>query len=167
MNEINEIYDIVNGIEYNRDIPDVAKELASLHNIVVIVGGSDDLMYCFGADSWLTEYCEHGYGWDGDRLSNISDKQLESEASQLGLEIYWCGRILEGGLSYEDVKSGNGVIKSIEGYDTKISGAFSYKVNSDIQYKDFTVYEEKGSDDVYCTGIIIQLPSNFVPANNP
>ena len=88
MSAIEKIQTICEGIKYNRDIPMEAKEIAKDHNIVVIVGGSDDLMYCYGAKSYLTEYCEHPKGWDGDTLIGIEDKQLEYEAKQL--EVFVC-----------------------------------------------------------------------------
>ena len=94
-NNIDKIYELVNGIDYSRDIPKEAELLAKNNNIIIIVGGSDDLMYCYGAESYLTRRCEHGYGWDGSLLQNIHDKNLECEAKQLGLEIYWCGKILD------------------------------------------------------------------------
>jgi hypothetical protein len=42
-------------------------------------------------------------------------------------------------------------------------GAFSYKVKEGINFKNFTVYEdfEKYGEEVYCTGIIIELPNGF------
>lgn len=150
MKKLEQIKEICNGIEYSRDVPEDAKKLAKENNIIIIVGGSDDLMYCYGADSYLTDYCEHGYGWDGDTLKDISDKKLEKEAKQLGLMIWWCGEI-------EDVKL------EIEGYNTTKSGAFSYSVNSNIESLDFKVMED---DDVYCTGKIIQLPDNFVKSKS-
>ena len=54
------------------------------------------------------------------------------------------------------------IIKEIPEYDYKKSGAFSYKVNENINHKHFTFLEEKDDyDNVYCTGIIIELPKNF------
>jgi len=146
---IQKLYKLLNGIEYTRDVPEEAKQIAKENGFVIIVGGSDDLMYCYGADSYLTDYIEHGYGWDGDTLISIDDEQLESEASQLGLEIYWCGKIAD--------SEG----KEIIGYDTEKSGAFSYKVREGIESKDFIVYENDEKDEVYCTGIIIELPVDF------
>lgn len=146
MNVLNEIKKICDGIEYSRSIPLEAEELAKANNIVVIVGGSDDLMYCYGAESYLAWEQEHSYGWDGKDLSTIKgDKKLKKEAKQLGLKIWWCGRIEDKGLV-------------IEGYDTEKSGAFSYTVNDDIEHLNFKVMED---EDVYCTGIIIQLPEGF------
>ena len=150
MKILNEIKEICNGIQYSRDIPEEAKKLAKENNIIVIVGGSDDLMYCYGADSYLANEREHSYGWDGDTLENISDKKLKKEAKQLGLKIWWCGTIEDAGLE-------------IENYDTDKSGAFSYSVNEDIKALDFLVMED---DDVYCTGKIIQLPKDFKPSNS-
>ena len=147
--KIEEVYNLVNGIEYTRDIPEEAKQLAKENNIVVIVGGSDDLMYAYGTDCYLTDYEEHSYGWDGDTLEDISNEFLKNEAKQLGLKIYWCGKIIKGNYHLDD-------------YDTEKQGAFSYTVNSNIEFKDFTVYEEKDQKDVYCTGIIIQLPKDFI-----
>ena len=143
---INKVKEICDGIQYSRDIPKEAKELAKENNIVVIVGGSDDLMYCYGADCYLTDNCEHSYGWDGDTLIGIGDKQLENEATQLGLMIWWCGVIVSDG-------------KKIQGYNVGESGAFSYTVADDIESLDFKVMED---NDVYCTGIIIQLPNGFI-----
>ena len=145
MNKLEEIKAICDGIEYSRDVPNEAKELAKENNIVIIVGGSDDLMYCYGAECYLTDHCEHSYGWDGDTLKDISDKQLEKEAEQLGLMIWWCGKIEDTGLK-------------IEGYDTEKSGAFSYSVKDGIEALDFKVMED---NDVYCTGKIIKLPDGF------
>ena len=152
---IDKIYELVNGIDYSRDIPKEAELLAKNNNIIIIVGGSDDLMYCYGAESYLTRRCEHGYGWDGSLLQNIHDKNLEYEAEQLGLEIYWCGKILD---KYENI------LKEIEDYDIKKMGAFSYKVKEGIKFKNFIVYEDfekYGEEEVYCTGIIIELPKGF------
>ena len=146
--EIEEVFELVEGIEYTREIPKEAEKLAKENNIIVIVGGSDDLMYCYGAESYLSDYCEHSYGWDGDDLKDIEDKQLQDEAEQLGLEIYWCGRIIS-------------AKKSIENYNVETQGAFSYKVKDGINFKNFIVYENDKKDDVYCTGIIIELPENF------
>tara|TARA_R110002012_G_C11297468_1_gene572860 strand:- start:5 stop:460 length:456 start_codon:yes stop_codon:yes gene_type:complete len=146
MNKLEEIKAICEGIEYSRDVPNEAKELAKENNIVIIVGGSDDLMYCYGAECYLTDYCEHGYGWDGDTLKDISDKQLEKEAGQLGLMIWWCGEIVDAGLK-------------IENYDTDQNGAFSYSVKDGIEALDFKVVEY--DNDVYCTGKIIKLPDYF------
>ena len=146
-NILKEIKELCNGIQYNRNIPDQAKKLAKENNVIVIVGGSDDLMYCYGADSYLAEYCEHSYGWDGEDLSTIKgDKKLKKEAKQLGLKIWWCGTIVNQG-------------EKLENYDTEKSGAFSYSVKENIEFLDFLVMEDK---DVYCTGKIIQLPDNFV-----
>ena len=147
------LYEMVNGIEYTIHIPKEAEQYAKQNNMVVIVGGSDDLMYCYGADSYLTSYCEHCYGWDGDDLIDIDDKQLEKEAEQLGLEIYWCGLI-------------EGTNKRIEDYSVEKSGAFSYKVKDGIEFKNFIVYEDEKHDEVYCTGIIIKLPDNFKSFEN-
>ncbi len=144
MNALEKVKSICDGIEYSRDIPEEAKQIAKENNIVVIVGGSDDLMYCYGADCYLTDHVEHGYGWDGDTLKN-AHKKLRKEAKQLGLMIWWCGKILEDGLK-------------IEGYDTEKSGAFSYTVNEEIESLDFLVMEE---GDVYCTGKIVRLPEGF------
>ena len=145
MNKLEEIKAICDGIEYSRHVPKEAEELAKENNIVIILGGSDDLMYCYGAKCHLTDYCEHSYGWDGDTLKDISDKQLEKEAEQLGLMIWWCGEIEDAGLK-------------IEGYDTEKSGAFSYSVKEEIEALDFKVMED---NDVYCTGKIIKLPDGF------
>ncbi len=82
---------------------------------------------------------------------NASEKQLLKEAKQLGLKIFWCGSI---------VKTG----ETIKGYNTDESGAFSYKVNDDIEHLNFKVMED--DNNVYCTGIIIKLPENFVSAKD-
>lgn len=149
MQNIEKLYLMVNGIEYTREIPKEAEIFAKENNLIVIVGGSDDLMYCYGANSYLTNRCEHSYGWDGDDLIDISDKQLENEAYQLGLEIYWCGKILKRK-------------KKLQNYNVAKNGAFSYKVKDGIKFKDFIVYEDLNPhSDVYCTGIIIELPENF------
>lgn len=145
--QLEEIKSICDGIKYTRDVPKEAEELAKENNIVIIVGGSDDLMYCYGADSYLTDYIEHGYGWDGDTLKDIGDKQLEKEAKQLGLMIYWCGEIQNSKYS-------------IENYNLDEMGAFSYSVKDGIEALDFKVMED--DNDVYCTGKIIKLPDNFI-----
>lgn len=146
MSKLEEIKKLCDGIEYSRDIPEGAKEIAKNNNIVVIVGGSDDLMYCYGADSYLTDYCEHGEGWDGCDLSDDDvNPKLRNESKQLGLKIWWCGTISDTG-------------ETIKDYDIEKSGAFSYTVNDNIESLDFKVVEDDG---VYCTGIIIQLPENF------
>ncbi len=150
MSKLKEIQAICDGIKYSRHIPDEAIKLAIENNIVVIVGGSDDLMYCYGAECYLTDWIEHSYGWDGDTLENISDEKLKAEAKQLGLKIWWCGTITDG---Y--------AVHKIDGYNINESGAFSYSVNNDIESLDFKVMED---DDVYCTGKIIQLPINFKTA---
>lgn len=153
LDSIEILYSMVNGIEYTREIPKEAEQFAKEHGFIVIVGGSDDLMYCYGAESYLTDYCEHSYGWDGDDLINIRDKQLKYEAEQLGLEIYWCGLI-------------KGTNKKIENYSVEKSGAFSYKVKDGIEFKNFIVFEDKTRTDVYCTGIIIALPQDFKSFSN-
>jgi len=145
MNVLQEIKKICDGIEYSRDVPNKAKELAKENNCIIIVGGSDDLMYCYGAKCYLTDFCEHAAGWDGEDLTKSHDKQLKKEAKQLGLKIFWCGKI-------EDSN------ETIEGYNVDESGAFSYTVNNNIESLDFKVMED---NDVYCTGIIIKLPNNF------
>ena len=145
MKKLEEVKAICEGIQYSRNIPEEAKKLAKENNIIVIVGGSDDLMYCYGAESYLTRIVEHGYGWDGDDLVDINNKKLEGEAKQLGLKIWWCGEIEDKGLK-------------IEGYSITESGVFSYSVNEKIKALDFKVMED---DDVYCTGKIIQLPEGF------
>lgn len=146
INALEQIKEICDGIEYSRGVPDEAEKIAKENNIVIIVGGSDDLMYCYGADSYLTDYCEHGYGWDGDTLKNISDNSLEIEAQQLGLKIWWCGKIESDNLK-------------IDSYSIDESGSFSYSVNENIESLDFKVLED--DKDVYCTGKIIRLPDNF------
>ena len=153
-NILNKIQKLCHGIEYSRQIPDEAEKLAKENGIVVIVGGSDDLMYCYGADCYLTDEVEHGVGWDGEDLSKIKgEKKLKKEAKQLGLKIWWCGKIKE----YGDVKPN---------YSIDESGAFSYSVNEDIEYLEFLVCEnENDFSDIYCTGIIIKLPDNFKPSN--
>lgn len=152
MNNIEKLYEMVNGIEYNRDIPKEAEQFAKENNLIVVVGGSDDLMYCYGAYSYMTDYCEHSYGWDGNTLENIGDKLLENEAKQIGLKIYWCGLIKD---RYENV-----ILKK-ENYNTEKSGAFSYSVKDGINFKEFLVYEDDTKDEVYCTGIIFELPKYF------
>ncbi len=146
MKKLNEIKTICDGIQYSRDIPEEAKKIARENNIIVIVGVSDDLMYCYGAKSYLTNYIEHGEGWDGcDLAKDASEKKLRKEAKQLGLKIFWCGFI-------EKTR------EKIKDYDTNKSGAFSYTVNDNIKSLDFKVMED---DEVYCTGKIIELPEGF------
>lgn len=152
MEIIEQLYSLCNNIEYSRDIPNQAKKLAADNGFIVIVGGSDDLMYCYGAESYMTDYCEHGYGWDGETFESISDKKLQNEANQLGLKIWWCGKIFN---RNEDV------IAERSNYDQHKMGAFSYTVNSEIQHKEFTVLERGDTGEVYCTGIIVKLPESF------
>lgn len=148
-NVLEQIKNICDGIEYSRDIPEEAKQLAKENGIVIIVGGSDDLMYAYGANSHLADYCEHSEGWDGcDLAKYASNKKLRNEAEQLGLKIFWCGEI---------VKTG----EKIENYSIKENGAFSYKVKNEIEHLDFKVLDDA---KVYCTGIIIKLPDNFKSA---
>ena len=151
MKILNELKEICSGIQYTRDVPEEAKNIAIENNIIIIVGGSDDLMYCYGAKSYLTDMQEHSYGWDGCDLTKIKgEKKLKKEAKQLGLKIWWCGFIKDDHLK-------------LEGYDSDKSGAFSYTVNENIKSLDFLVMED---EDIYCTGIIIQLPDNFKPSIN-
>jgi len=147
MEKLNEIKELCNCIEYSRDVPDKAKEIAKENNIVIIVGGSDDLMYCYGAKSHLTYSCEHGYGWDGCDLTKIKgNKKLKKEAKQLGLKIWWCGKIIADNLK-------------IDNYSIDKNGAFSYTVDEKIKSLDFKVMED---GEVYCTGKIIELPKDFI-----
>ena len=152
MNILEQIKELCDGITYTRNIPKEAEELAKKNNIIVIVGGSDDLMYAYGAESYLTDYCEHSEGWDGCDLSkHASDEKLRKESEQLGLKIFWCGSIDKTG-------------EKIEGYNVDESGAFSYSVNENIEHLNFKVLE--GDDqDVYCTGIIVKLPKGFISSN--
>lgn len=154
MNVLEKIKSICDGIDYTRHIPEEAENLAKENGIIVIVGGSDDLMYCYGAESYLAWGCEHSEGWDGcDLAKDAYDEELKNEAKQLGLKIFWCGEIKKTG-------------EKIEGYDVDESGAFSYTVNSDIEHLNFKVMEDADGEEVYCTGIIIKLPDNFVSAKN-
>lgn len=149
MEILTQIQKICDGIEYSRHIPEEAKNLAKENNILIIVGGSDDLMYCYGADSYLANEVEHGVGWDGEDLTKYEhDKKLRKEAKQLGLKIWWCGKIEDKGLFIKD-------------YSVSESGAFSYSVNSEIKHLNFKVLERGNEPDVYCTGIIIKLPEDF------
>lgn len=153
-NILNKIQKLCHGIEYSRHIPDEAEQLAKENGIVVIVGGSDDLMYCYGADCYLTDEVEHGVGWDGEDLTEYDhDGNLRDEAKQLGLKIWWCGLIQE-------------PRQEKPNYLVTESGAFSYSVNEDIEHLEFLVCEnENDFSDIYCTGIIIKLPENFKPSN--
>lgn len=151
MEVLNRIQEICNGIPYTREIPFEAEKLAKENNIVIIVGGSDDLMYCYGAKSYMTDYCEHSEGWDGvDLTIHACDDELMDEAAQIGLKVFWCGKIERTG-------------EKIDGYNTKESGAFSYVVKSGIEFRNFLVMEDIDSDDVYCTGIAFRLPDDFKP----
>ena len=152
METLKRIQEICNGIEYSRDIPNEAERLAKENNIVVIVGGSDDLMYCYGAKSFLTDEVEHSEGWDGcDLAQHAGRKKLRKEAKQLGLKIWWCGKIEQ-------------TCEKIEGYNIEKMGAFSYSVNPGIESLDFKVVERGEEKEIYCTGIIIKLPENFKPS---
>jgi len=147
---LEKIQKLCDGIEYSRDIPKEVEALAKENGIIVIVGGSDDLMYCYGADSYLTDQVEHGVGEGEDLTIYEYDKSLRKEAKQLGLKIWWCGEIKSSG-------------ERKPKYSTAESGGFSYSVNPDIEHLEFKVLEDAGTDyeDVYCTGIIIKLPENF------
>ena len=144
-NILNEIKKLCDNIKYSHSIPPEAEQLAKDNNIVVIVGASDDLMYCLGAKCYLTDRIEHEAGWNGEDLTKSDNELLRLEAEQLGLKIFWCGEIENTG-------------EIIENYDVKKDGAFSYSVNDNIKALDFKVIDE---DEVYCTGKIIQLPNNF------
>jgi len=102
MNVLEKIKAICDGIKYSRHVPKEAEEMAKENNVIIIVGGGDELMYCYGAKCYLTARREHSYGWDGDTLKDISDKQLQKEASELGLMIWWCGEIKDAGLKIKD-----------------------------------------------------------------
>jgi hypothetical protein len=144
---INKLFELLNGIEYSRDIPEEAKEMAEKEGYIIILGGSDDLLLCYGAKSWMTEYEEHGYGWDGEDFKNIADKKLQDEANQLGLEIFW---------------NGKNQSNKIKNYDWEKQGSFSYKVKDEVESKKFIVYEDIKTKEVYCTGLIVKLPNNFI-----
>ncbi len=148
---IEKIFELVNGISYTRDIPAEAKSLAKENGYIIIVGGSDDLMYCFGADSYLTDYIEHDVDTDGENFSKSKcNHNLKSEAKQIGLKVYWNGEIEHTG-------------ESIKDYDSTIKGyAFSYQVNSDLEFKEFTVFEDDDQKEIYCTGLIFKLPEYFI-----
>ena len=125
MSILEQIKQLCNGIEDSRDIPKEAEQLAKDNGYIVIVGGSDDLMYAYGAESYLTDYCEHSEGWNGcDLAKHASDKPLRKEAEQLGLKIFWCGLIKKTG-------------ETIENYNVDESGAFSYTVNDNIEHDTF------------------------------
>jgi len=143
---LQKIKEMCEGIKYSKDIPKEAIQLAKENGIIVIISGSDDLMYCYGADSYLSDHVEHCEGWDGcDLAKDASDDELKKEAEQLGLKIFWCGSIAKTG-------------EKIANYDSDKNGAFSYSVKDGIDFVDFKVMEDK---DVYCTGIIIKLPEGF------
>jgi len=148
MEILNDLYELCNGIIYSHHVPKEAEQLAKNNGFIIIVGGSDDLMYAYGAESYLTDYIEHGYGLDGNNLEEISDSNLQNEASQLGLKIFWCGRI-------------SGSKEEIPNYDINEKGFFCYTVNSNIQSKEFIVYSDSDKKDIYCTGLIIKLPDDF------
>lgn len=151
METLEKIKSICDGIEYSRDVPFEAKKLAKENGIIIIVGGSDDLMYVYGADSFLTDYVEHSEGWDGcDLQKHASDFQLRKEAEQLGLKIFWCGEIKK-------------THEKIEDYDVVESGGFSYKVKEGIDFLNFKVLED---EEVYCTAIIVKLPESFISYKN-
>lgn len=153
---IDEIYRIVNETTMYRDIPDEAKALAREHGYIVIVAGSDDLMYCYGADCYMTRRIEHGGVYHGLDLSEHPDEKLRREASQLGLKVFWCGKL----------RTKDGGEEAIEGYSVKKYGGFSYIVGSDVESRNFSVLDDAtsgGAPEVYCTGIIVKLPGNFTP----
>ena len=148
MNEINKVYELLNNSYYRESVNPEAISIAMDNNLVILMGASDDLFEAYGAISYLTNYAEHGGVNDGSTLTNIEDKALENEAKQLGLKVYWCGEISESS-------------DKLLNYDWQKEGAFSFTVNDDIQFMNFTVLEERGSDEVYCTGIIFKLPKDF------
>ncbi len=146
---LKKIQEICEGMGYRTGVPIEAFKLAEENNIIIIIGGSDDLMYCYGANSFLTEHEEHGEGWDGCDLSkDASEPELLKEAKQLGLKIFWEGKIEKTG-------------ETIKDYDSDKMGAFSYKVNENLESVTFKVVDD---EYIYCTGIIIQLPNDFESA---
>lgn len=149
MDNLKRLKEICNNIPYTRHIPKEAEQLAKENNIIIIVGGSDDLMYAYGAECYLTDMCEHGEGWDGcDLTKDASDIELLEESKQLGLKIFWCGEIDSTG-------------EKIKDYSIEEMGSFSYTVADNIKSLDFKVLEDRNSDEVYCTGKIIELPDGF------
>lgn len=151
---IEKCYDLIKSIEYCEDIPKEAIDFAKNNNLIIIMGVSNELMCRYGSKSYLTDYCEHSFGWNGNLLNDISDKKLENEARQLGLEIFWCG----------EIKNNDGVvIKSLPNYSIEKNGKFFYTVKDGINFKNFIVNDDETK--IYCTGIIIELPKNFIREN--
>ncbi len=150
MEVLEQIKALCDGIEYSRRVPKEAEELAKANNCIIIVGGSDDLMYCYGADCYLTDYIEHSC-WEGRDFTENDNTPATYEGRQLGLKAYWGGAI-------DDVPI-------LEDYDTDEMGAFSYSVKEGVKALDFKVMERylDGTKEVYCTGKIIQLPDDFKP----
>ena len=107
-------------------------------------------MYVYGADCNLTKECEWNCGADGCDFSlyDSINPNLKKETDALELKIWWCGKIMH-------------TLKHIPDYDTDKKGAFSYTVKDSIECKEFTVLENIGGPDVYCTGLIVKLPSCF------
>jgi hypothetical protein len=146
------------GIEYTRHIPQEAEDYAIKHNLIVIVPGSDDLFYAYGADCYLTQQVEFDC-WDGTDFED-ADNDLKNEVKKYNLKVLWCGRI-------DDTIF-------IKDYSILEKGAFSYQV--DVKHKHFPIMEEKNvilldnktvidngverelkSGDIYGTGIIFKV----------
>jgi hypothetical protein len=147
LDTLNKLFELCNGIAYNRSIPDEAEDLAANNGFIVLVGGSDDLMYAYGAKCYLTDQGELSYGWNGFDFSatDLNDSELKRETDILGLKIWWCGKIKHTG-------------EILPWYDTDTKGAFSYSVKEGLLCKEFTVFENVGKPEVYCTGLIVKLP---------
>jgi len=140
--------ELLGEVVYRDSLSKEAIQYAKDNNLIIIIGGSDDLMYAYGADCYLTDYEEHDAGWEGEDLSFANNNKLRKEASQLGLKILWCGKIQDKQI--------------IENYSIEESGAFNYLVNPDIESLDFIIYENYKEDgEVYGKGLIVKLPENF------
>ena len=140
--------ELLGEVVYRENLSKEVIQYAKDNNLIIIMGGSDDLMYVYGVDCYLTDYEEHDAGWDGEDLSLSENESLNKEASQLGLKILWCGKIQDKQI--------------IENYSIEESGAFNYLVNDNINSLEFIIYENSKEDgEVYGKGLIVELPKNF------
>ena len=129
--EPKELAELLNGREYGREMTRMEEQLARDFELVVVFGGSDDLMEvrgsiddeldCFGGRKFNFE--KTGFRWKGDEANG-------HWVGQNKIEAVWC----------KD-KTDNG--------DTI---PWSYK--TDIPHAEFMVYED---DEPYCKGIVFKV----------
>ena len=119
-------------MNYSRTVNKGAIKIAKENNILIIVGYSDDLFYCYGADCSLVREVEHcypcGIDFNNETFAEFG-KFSTHEAKQLDL-IY----------TFKD-------------------GRFNFKVNEKLNFVTFDVCEYDKSCGI---GIAIELPNNFI-----